>query len=234
MPDPTSYLRSTQQPLPYRASANRLYGSQEGQTRRRGQYYVQSISTSALPASVRAQTYHPRNRQYRAYRPIARPRRQAVLHHRGTESRCSHHQSTAMPTWPMPCYQHRLPPDIDLRTTCSEYCPTNPEVWRSHSPPHPRRKRSGAVHHARSGRYRWPRESPRRSDVLCLAHRNRLMRWRPPHCHKCMRRHREAPIPRSDSWARTTALAVPYRLDQRGTWMQTLLVLLKPVVEWRP
>jgi hypothetical protein len=27
---------------------------------------------------------------------------------------------------------------------------------------------------------------------------------------------------------------VPYRLDQRGTRMQTLLVLLKPVVEWRP
>jgi len=49
-----------------------------------------------------------------------------------------------------------------------------------------------------------------------------------------MRRHGEAPIPRSDSWARTTALAVPYRLDQRGTRMQTLLVLLKPVVEWRP
>jgi hypothetical protein len=60
------------------------------------------------------------------------------------------------------------------------------------------------------------------------------MRWRPPHCHKGMRRHGEVPIPRSDSWARTTALAVPYRLDQRGTRMQTRLVLLKPVVEWRP
>ncbi len=231
MPDPTSYLRSTQQPLPYRASA--IACTDRKKAKRGGEV---SIMFSRFPRPHFRRRFVPKRTTRETAStarigPLRDPGAKPVLHHRGTESRCSHHQSTAMPTWPMPCYQHRCPPDIDLLTTCSEYCPTKPEVWRSHSPPHPRRKRSGAVHHARSGRYRWPRESPRRSDVLCLAHRNRLMRWRPPHCHKGRRRAWRGQIPRSDSWARTTALAVPYRLDQRGTRMQKLPVLLKPVVE---
>jgi len=41
-------------------------------------------------------------------------------------------------------------------------------------------------------------------------------------------------IRRSDSWAETTAWRCLVRLDQRGTRMQTLLVLLKPVVERPP
>jgi hypothetical protein len=115
---------------------------------------------------------------------------------------------------------YRCPPDIDLLTTCSEYCPTNPEVWRSHCH-HTRGVSVRSRPSCRSGRYRWPKIAAP-IDVLCLAHRNRLMRWRPPHCHKGMRRHGEAPIHGRIAGLQNNGPAGALSIDQRGTRMQTL------------
>jgi len=132
----------------------------------------------------------------------------------------------------MPCCHYRCPPDIDLLTICSEYCPPPRKFDGAHSATTPARKRSGAVHHARWVVIDGP-EIARQSDHFVLLTAT----------DKCDGGHRivikvggameRPPIRRSDSWAETTALAVPCRLDQRGTRMHTLLVLLKPVVERR-
>jgi len=226
MPGPHRNLRSVQQPCPYHASANPVR-SAKAKAAARSRLGCSSMSMSVRrarfvskcrreTASDRAKVAHCAPRCPSRGRTVAEPIAGAHIVH-----------PTAKPTWPMHVANIATHLISIFFTMCSDNVSHHPGVFRGHSPPHLRRKRSGSSS-CQCGRYIVAQRN-RRSNPICLFSLAAPANACPPPLFgkRVGRRHGEAPFP-LDSLAKNRPWQLAFSIRTSEVTRTRRFGLLKP------